>query len=239
MNAAYTSGVILYLNVETNKETLNTADLNKEISNCYKCFDCLGKYERRFQSAGYFRDILAEIFSDLPNHRQPENETRTTLRANNRSRFGSDTNFEHMPSGTTAQRDYPTSIRTQSSLGSSAFGPVSTAPSAMSLPIYIDLQANPPAQDTPGYPNLDAYNSNLDWMALNASNSDQQTANSSGMMETQGSAYMHRFIDDYLLGPLGISDTWNPDPGWDGGNASSSDGNRLPRTDFSLLQSSS
>uniref|UniRef100_A0A0W0FBI2 Xylanolytic transcriptional activator regulatory domain-containing protein n=1 Tax=Moniliophthora roreri TaxID=221103 RepID=A0A0W0FBI2_MONRR len=202
LKAAFTSGIILYLNVETNKETQNTVELNKEINNCYKCYDCLGKSERRFQSAGYYRDILAEIFSDLPNHHQPQSETRATRHANNRPRFGTDVNFE--PSETTARRGYQTSDPIQTSSGSSAFDLVSTVPAPMSLPIYnTDLQANPSAQDvfhTPGYPNLDAYNSNFDWTVLDASNPDLLTTSSSGTMEVQGSATMHRFMDEYILG---------------------------------------
>ncbi|ESK87972.1 hypothetical protein Moror_10847 [Moniliophthora roreri MCA 2997] len=220
LNAAYISGIILYLNVETSKEMLDAANLNKEISNCYKCFECFGEWERRFQMAGYFRDILGEIFSDLPSHRQSSKHPLTEL----------DADHPQFPDAATVQHNYQTPIPTQIPSGSAASGSVSTALAPTSLPIYSTDLANPPAQDvfhTPGYSDLDPYTLNVDWTAFDTSNSGPLTAGSSGTMEAQESTYMQRFIDECLWGPLGISDTWNSDPGWNGGNPSNSSEDQL------------
>ncbi|KAI3613088.1 hypothetical protein WG66_001443 [Moniliophthora roreri] len=216
--------IILYLNVETSKEMLDAANLNKEINNCYKCFECFGEWERS--------DILGEIFSDLPSHRQSPKHPLTEL----------DADHPQFPDAATVQHNYQTPIPTQFPSGSAASGSVSTALAPTSLPIYSTDLANPPAQDvfhTPGYSDLDPYTLNVDWTAFDTSNSGPLTAGSSGTMEAQESTYMQRFIDECLWGPLGISDTWNSDPGWNGGNPSSSSENQLPWTGSGSLQPSS
>ncbi|KAJ6460653.1 fungal-specific transcription factor domain-containing protein, partial [Mycena vitilis] len=68
LGTIFTAGVILLLNVLSGKRTGRVSDANWEMDAVHKCMEVLRFYENRWQSAGLFWDILAELASvgDLP-----------------------------------------------------------------------------------------------------------------------------------------------------------------------------
>ncbi|KAJ7144001.1 fungal-specific transcription factor domain-containing protein [Mycena epipterygia] len=70
--AVFMSGIILLLNVWSGKRTGLVPDPSREIANVHKCMEVVRLCEDRWQHAGLFWDILAELASvgqlPLPNH---------------------------------------------------------------------------------------------------------------------------------------------------------------------------
>ncbi|EUC64915.1 fungal specific transcription factor, putative [Rhizoctonia solani AG-3 Rhs1AP] len=68
MVAAFTSGIVLLINVWGQKKSGGTADPNGQIKDVHKCMDVLKANEHRWHSAGRLWDILYELasFGDLP-----------------------------------------------------------------------------------------------------------------------------------------------------------------------------
>ncbi|KAF8604607.1 hypothetical protein BDV93DRAFT_522316 [Ceratobasidium sp. AG-I] len=68
MVAAFTSGIVLLINVWGQKKSGGTADPNGQIKDVHKCMDVLKSNEQRWHSAGRLWDILYELasFGDLP-----------------------------------------------------------------------------------------------------------------------------------------------------------------------------
>ncbi|CAE6476197.1 unnamed protein product [Rhizoctonia solani] len=89
MVAAFTSGIVLLINVWGQKKSGGTADPNGQIKDVHKCMEVLKNNEHRWHSAGRLWDILYELasFGDLPlpqpspkesNKRERESETTTS-----------------------------------------------------------------------------------------------------------------------------------------------------------------
>lgn len=68
MVAAFTSGIVLLINVWGQKKSGGTADPNGQIKDVHKCMEVLKNNEHRWHSAGRLWDILYELasFGDLP-----------------------------------------------------------------------------------------------------------------------------------------------------------------------------
>ncbi|KAG8709844.1 hypothetical protein FRC09_000448, partial [Ceratobasidium sp. 395] len=90
MVAAFTSGIVLLINVWGQKKSGGTADPNGQIKDVHKCMDVLKSNEHRWHSAGRLWDILYELasFGDLPlpqpspkesNKRERDAETSPTV----------------------------------------------------------------------------------------------------------------------------------------------------------------
>ncbi|KAJ7605126.1 fungal-specific transcription factor domain-containing protein [Mycena polygramma] len=71
MSAAFTSGIILLLNVWSGRRKGLVSDPNREMAHVHKCMEVMRLCEKRWQSAGLLWDILAELASvgqlPLPN----------------------------------------------------------------------------------------------------------------------------------------------------------------------------
>ncbi|KAJ7637573.1 fungal-specific transcription factor domain-containing protein, partial [Mycena polygramma] len=78
LGITFTAGLILMLNVLSGKRTGLLSDTHWEMATVHKCMKVLRFYENRWQSAGLFWDILAELASvghlPLPNMHSPANE---------------------------------------------------------------------------------------------------------------------------------------------------------------------
>ncbi|CAE6441036.1 unnamed protein product [Rhizoctonia solani] len=117
MVAAFTSGIVLLINVWGQKKSGGTADPNGQIKDVHKCMDVLRNNEHRWHSAGRLWDILYELasFGDLPlpqpspkesNKREREAESSTSPSVGHTSSAS-----EHTPSpggsASTGTRDRP------------------------------------------------------------------------------------------------------------------------------------
>ncbi|CUA75982.1 Cutinase transcription factor 1 alpha [Nectria haematococca mpVI] [Rhizoctonia solani] len=103
MVAAFTSGIVLLINVWGQKKSGGTADPNGQIKDVHKCMDVLKSNEHRWHSAGRLWDILYELasFGDLPlpqpspkESNKRERETETTSPSTGQTSSAS----EHTPS---------------------------------------------------------------------------------------------------------------------------------------------
>ncbi|KDN50625.1 hypothetical protein RSAG8_01123, partial [Rhizoctonia solani AG-8 WAC10335] len=117
MVAAFTSGIVLLINVWGQKKSGGTADPNGQIKDVHKCMDVLKANEQRWHSAGRLWDILYELasFGDLPlpqpspkESNKRERETETTSPSTGQHSSAS----EHTPSpggsgGPHSHRDRP------------------------------------------------------------------------------------------------------------------------------------
>ncbi|KAF8754361.1 hypothetical protein RHS01_06290 [Rhizoctonia solani] len=135
MVAAFTSGIVLLINVWGQKKSGGTADPNGQIKDVHKCMDVLKNNEHRWHSAGRLWDILYELasFGDLPlpqpspkesNKREREAESTTSPSVGHTSSAS-----EHTPSpGGSASTGYhsrdrancQTSVGTQQGISAAA-----------------------------------------------------------------------------------------------------------------------
>ncbi|KAJ7779693.1 fungal-specific transcription factor domain-containing protein [Mycena metata] len=87
LSAAFTSGVILLLNMWSHKRMRLATDLTSEIANVHKCIAVVRLCEDRWQSAGLLWDILAELASvgqvtladgDISSTVEPQDSSKST-----------------------------------------------------------------------------------------------------------------------------------------------------------------
>ncbi|CAE6426439.1 unnamed protein product [Rhizoctonia solani] len=118
MVAAFTSGIVLLINVWGQKKSGGTADPNGQIKDVHKCMDVLRNSEHRWHSAGRLWDILYELasFGDLPlpqpspkesNKRERETESTTSPSVGHNSSASEHTSSPGGSASTGPSRDRP------------------------------------------------------------------------------------------------------------------------------------
>ncbi|KAJ6460652.1 fungal-specific transcription factor domain-containing protein [Mycena vitilis] len=152
LETIFTAGLILLLNVLSGKRTGLVSDTRWEMATVHKCMEVLRLYENRWQSAGSFWDILAELASvgDLPlpgMHSPATEDTQPNTQASRVSHQEFDRTIEE-PQLRAFELYEPPPLHAHSSFasdsGSSSFvgDSVSSGPMPMGLSVFTPTYAS-------------------------------------------------------------------------------------------------